>query len=108
MIGVVGRRALLWSLSITTFVMVVLAQRGYAARVAILPVNERPRSIQDAIHECIRGIVDGDPITDAGALEGAVRKPGAERVLFGTDFPLCDLNMAAYKLGHAGLTEGDQ
>lgn len=40
-----------------------------------------------------------------GAFESAVRKLGAERVLFGTDFPLCELDMAVYKLRNSGLSE---
>ena len=43
----------------------------------------------------------------AGAFESTVKKIGAERVLFGTDFPICDLDMAAYKLRHAGLSNRD-
>ena len=40
-----------------------------------------------------------------GAFEHTVKQLGAERVLFGTDFPLCDLDMAAYKLRNSGLSE---
>ena len=40
-----------------------------------------------------------------GAFEGAIDKIGAGRVLFGTDFPVCDLGMAAYKLTHSGLSQ---
>ena len=43
----------------------------------------------------------------AGAFESTVRKIGAERVLFGTDFPICDLDMAVYKLTHSGLSDKD-
>ena len=40
-----------------------------------------------------------------GAFESTVKKLGAERVLFGTDFPLCELDMAVYKLRNSGLSE---
>jgi len=43
-----------------------------------------------------------------GALEGAVRRLGTSRVIFGTDFPLCDLGMAVWKIRNAGLSEADQ
>jgi len=43
-----------------------------------------------------------------GALEGAVRRLGSSRVIFGTDFPLVDLGMAVWKVRHAGLSEADQ
>ncbi len=41
----------------------------------------------------------------AGAFESTIKKIGAGRVLFGTDFPICDLDMAAYKLTHSGLSQ---
>ncbi len=41
----------------------------------------------------------------AGAFENTINKIGAARVLFGTDFPICDLDMAAYKLTHSGLSQ---
>lgn len=41
----------------------------------------------------------------AGAFESTINKIGAARVLFGTDFPICDLDMAAYKLTHSGLSQ---
>ncbi len=40
-----------------------------------------------------------------GAFESTVNKIGASRVLFGTDFPLCDPDTAAYKLTHSGLSQ---
>ncbi|MCD4699145.1 MAG: amidohydrolase [Phycisphaerae bacterium] len=40
-----------------------------------------------------------------GAFEIAIDKLGAARILFGTDFPLCDLDMAAYKLTHSDLSQ---
>lgn len=43
----------------------------------------------------------------AGAFESTIRKIGASRVLFGTDFPLCDLDMAVYKVQHSGLSDKD-
>jgi predicted TIM-barrel fold metal-dependent hydrolase len=43
-----------------------------------------------------------------GAFETAVTTLGARRVLFGTDFPLCELDMAAYKLQHSGLSSADR
>lgn len=43
-----------------------------------------------------------------GALEGTLRRVGAARVLFGTDFPLIDLDAAVWKVRHAGLSQDDQ
>jgi predicted TIM-barrel fold metal-dependent hydrolase len=43
-----------------------------------------------------------------GALEGAVRRLGSSRVIFGSDFPLVDLDMAVWKIRNASLSEEDQ
>ena len=43
----------------------------------------------------------------AGAFESTIRKIGASRVLFGTDFPICELDMAVWKLQHSGLSDKD-
>jgi predicted TIM-barrel fold metal-dependent hydrolase len=40
-----------------------------------------------------------------GAFEHTVKTLGAGRVLFGTDFPLCELDMAVYKIRNSGLSE---
>ena len=43
-----------------------------------------------------------------GALEGAVRRLGSSRVIFGSDFPYCDPAMAVWKVRNAGLSEEAQ
>lgn len=61
----------------------------------------------EAIKDCDNVWVDCSAwvMLTMGAFENAVKELGAERVLFGTDFPICELDMAVYKMRHSGLSE---
>ncbi len=61
----------------------------------------------EAVKDCDNVWVDCSAwvLFTMGAFDSAVKILGAERVLFGTDFPLCELNMAVYKIRNTGLSE---
>ena len=61
----------------------------------------------EAVRDCDNVWVDCSAwvLFTMGAFGSAVERLGAERVLFGTDFPLCELDMAIYKLRNSGLSQ---